>query len=234
VFDAKGSGQMDAASACPPLQQDAQVAALVSEKARADDAKVAELVSKGVQPIKVVYSDGGQHPSMAHVMEVSRPEAIAEAPREIPLDAKGRPIPAVVQVAAAKAVVETPVKVAAAPAPAKATPVKPAAAPAPVAVAEEASEPSTITRLLSFSPKIPSLFGSSEAVKETETASPVPMPPPRPRASAQPVKPQASAKPQPAKPQASVVAPQPMRVAMNAPTHRVAGAAPILGSDLAR
>jgi murein L,D-transpeptidase YafK len=233
VFDAKASGQMDAASACPPLQQDQQVAALVTEKARADDARVAELVSKGVQPIKVVYSDGGQHPSMAHVMEVSRPEAIAEAPREIPLDAKGRPIPAVVQVASAKAVVEAPVKVAAAPAPAKATPVK-AAAPTSVAVAEETSEPSTISRLLSFSPKLPSLFGSSEAVKETETASPVPMPPPRPRASAQPIKPQASAKPQPVKPQASVIAPQPVRVAMNAPSHRVAGAAPILGSDLAR
>jgi murein L,D-transpeptidase YafK len=236
VFDAKASGQMDALSACPPLQQDAQVATLVSEKARADDAKVAELVSKGVQPIKVVYSDGGQHPSMAHVMEVSRPEAIAAAPREIFLDGKGRPVPAVVQVAAAKAV-ETPVKIAAPPAPAKAAPVKAASAPAPtpVTVAEDASEPSTISRLLSFSPKLPSLFGSSESVKATETASPAPMPPPRPRASAQPVKPQASAKPQPsAKPQASLLAPQPVRVAMNAPAHRVNGAAPILGSELAR
>jgi len=235
VFDATASGgqRLEAGVACPPLQQDPQAAALVSEKARADDAKVAELVSKGVQPIRIVYNDGGQHPSMTHVMEVSRPEAIAEAPREIPLDAKGRPIPAIVQVAAAKPV-EAPVQTA--PAPAKAVSAKSsvaksaksAEAPAPAKsastpVAEETSEPSAISRLLSFSPKLPSLFGSSEPAQAVETAAPVPVPPPRPRASAQPGKPQASA----ASPNS------PVRVAMNASSRQVAGAAPVLGSDLA-
>ncbi len=212
VFDASAPGgqRLEPAAACPPLQQDSQVAALVSEKARADDAKVAELVNRGVQPIKIVYNDGGQHPSMAHVMEVSRPEAIAEAPREITLDANGRPAPAIVQVAAAKPV-ETP---------AKATNVSVKAATPPVAE-QEASGPSAISRLLSFSPTLPALFGSGEAAKATETASPVPLPPPRPRASAQPVK-----------PQASVITAPPVRMAWNAPVRKVEGAAPVVSSEL--
>ncbi|MDB5642193.1 MAG: hypothetical protein JWN07_1510 [Hyphomicrobiales bacterium] len=230
VFDASAPGgqRLEAAAACPPLQQDPQVAALVSQKARADDTKVAELVQSGVQPVKVIYSDGGQHPSMAHVMEVSRPEAIAEAPREIPLDAKGKPVPAVVLVAAAKPVV-APAQAAApsvaakavAPAakkiakaePVKASPVK--AEPAKVETARaETSEPQTsvVSRLLSFSPKLPSLFGSDESSKAAiETAAPVPLPPPRPRASAQPPK-----------PQASVTTAQPVKLALNAPVRRPA------------
>jgi murein L,D-transpeptidase YafK len=200
VFDAAAPGgqRLEAAAACPPLQQDPQVAALVSQKARADDAKVAELVEKGVQPIKIVYNDGGQHPSMANVLEVSRPEAIAQAPHEIPLDARGKPLPALVQVASTKPVA-APVQVAKA-APVSTKLAKVETAKADVAPPESAraadatdAETSVVARLLSFTPRLPSLFGSDEPSKAAiETAAPVPLPPPRPRLSAQPVKPQAS------------------------------------------
>lgn len=217
VFDAKNSGAMDVTAACPPLQQDPQVAALVAEKQRADEAKVAELVNRGVQPIKIVYDDGGQHPSMAHVMEVSRPDALAAAPREIALDAQGRPAPAVVQVAAAKPAEPAPAKVAA-PAPerqvAKAEPAK---APAP----QDNSEGSAMTKLFSFTSGMPSLFGSSEAAKATETAAPVPLPPPRPRA-----------KLDAGKPQASLLTAPPVRMALNTPLRRVEGAAPVISGEL--
>jgi murein L,D-transpeptidase YafK len=64
VFDAtSATGEsLSPGAVCPPLRQDPQIAELVAEKARADDAKVAELVSRGVQPVKMVYHDGGQHP----------------------------------------------------------------------------------------------------------------------------------------------------------------------------
>lgn len=118
VFDATSAVPgltLEATASCPPLNQDQEVVARVSQKQKSDDAKVAELVSSGVQPIKIVYRDGGQHPTMASVMEVSRPDALEQGPVEIALDAKGRPIPAVVQVAAkpiAKPDAEKPVVVA--------------------------------------------------------------------------------------------------------------------------
>jgi murein L,D-transpeptidase YafK len=213
VFDATAPGgqRLDAAGACPPLRQDPEIAALVAQKARADDAKVAELVNKGVQPIKLVYKDGGQHPSMSHVMMVSRPDAIEEGPREVALDARGRPIPAIVQVAAAK----TPeVKTPDAPAPAAAKPET------TVAAREPAGDPSAVSRLFSFT-RLPSLFGSDDAPKAIEAS--VPLPPPRPRALAQPVG-----------PQASVLTSPPIRMAMNGTARPVVGAAPILPTGLAR
>ena len=241
VFDASAPGgqRLEATAACPPLKQDPEVAALVSQKARADDAKVAELVEKGMQPVKIVYADGGQHPAMAHVMEVSRPEAITDAPREIPLDARGRPIPAVVQVAAAKpapapAPKPAPAQVAmAAPAAKKlakveATKVEATRSEVPAVDASRAEatdgDISLMARLLSFSPKLPSLFGSDEPTKTAiETAAPVPLPPPRPRSAGQPVK-----------PQAAIAAPQPVKVAMNAPERRPAGPVAAPSADTPR
>ncbi len=85
---------------CPPLRQDQEIANLVAEKRKAEQAKVAELVSKGVRPVRLKFADGGQHPSFAHVTRVSRPEALAQGPTEIVLD-DGKPSP-VVQVAAAR------------------------------------------------------------------------------------------------------------------------------------
>jgi murein L,D-transpeptidase YafK len=94
----------------------------VAQKRAADEQKVAELVGKGVAAVKTVYDDGGGHTSFGHAMaaaaggdsesrstfafldsrpsrklgEVSRPEALAAGPREIPIEtpAKGKAQPA--------------------------------------------------------------------------------------------------------------------------------------------
>ena len=93
----------DAAEACPPMQEDDQLKALVSAKQQQDDARVAELVASGVKPVKLVYADGGQNPEFASkVTELSRPEAVEAGPTEIVIDEKGRPVPTAVQVAAAR------------------------------------------------------------------------------------------------------------------------------------
>ena len=73
--------------ACAP-QKDPEIASAVQEKETADDTKVAELVQKGVKAVKVVYADGGQHPTFRNAAphEVSRPDALAQGPVEIALD----------------------------------------------------------------------------------------------------------------------------------------------------
>ena len=92
VFNATADGaRLDAAAACPPLQEDAQTKALVAEHQREEDGKVADLVAKGVGPVKVVYSDGGQHPQFANVSVTSRPDALAKGPVEIALEDKTKP-----------------------------------------------------------------------------------------------------------------------------------------------
>lgn len=103
VFNATpaNGASLDANAACPPLRQDEQIASLVAEKRKRDEAKVAELVAGGVRPVKLKFQDGGQHPSFAHVEWVSRPEALAQGPVEIPLDVRtGSPA---VRVASARA-----------------------------------------------------------------------------------------------------------------------------------
>jgi murein L,D-transpeptidase YafK len=88
VFDATPAGPMDPASACPTLKRDPELTASVSAKAAKDDEKIAELAQSGVKPVRVVYQDGGMHPSfLARVAETSRPEALA-APVEIALEDK--------------------------------------------------------------------------------------------------------------------------------------------------
>ncbi len=82
-----GASNLDATGPCPAVKTDE----LVAEKQREDDEKVAALVAKGVQPIRVVYADGGQHPDFAHVSsDVSRPDALAAAPTEIALQDKSK------------------------------------------------------------------------------------------------------------------------------------------------
>jgi murein L,D-transpeptidase YafK len=212
VFDATSAVPgltLEATAACPPLKQDQDVVARVSQKQKRDEAKVAELVSGGVTPIKMVYRDGGQHPTMASVMEVSRPEALEQGPVEIALDAKGRPMPAVVQVASrqpkADAVQPANVKIAAVvktepaaksePAakaePAAKTGAKPAApraasaskpAPAPassVAAKVDEPKPSVLKRWMGY--VIPG--GKEEAAQETSAPSPRAAAPSKPQAS---------------------------------------------------
>ncbi len=87
VFDATANGDMDPVSACPPLKRDPELVASVSAKAAKDDEKIAEL-AESVKPVRIVYQDGGMHPSfLSRVAETSRPEALT-APSEIALDEK--------------------------------------------------------------------------------------------------------------------------------------------------
>lgn len=124
VFDstpANASARLDPRGACPQLKQDEGLKHAVAAKNHRDQQKVAELVSKGMQAIKVVYADGGQHPSFNHVTLVSRPDAIAKGPVEVAIDEKGKPIKTPVKVAA------KPVKTETAIAAAKPAPASPAA-----------------------------------------------------------------------------------------------------------
>lgn len=92
VFDARAADDrvLDANAACPPLTADPQIASLVAEKQRKDEARIAEL-SKDVPPVRLVYQDGGQHPSFAsRIAEVSRPETLVP-PSEIALADKSAP-----------------------------------------------------------------------------------------------------------------------------------------------
>jgi len=111
VFNAspKDGAGLDAASACPPLAQDAGLVAAVSEKARKDEQQVAELVAQGATAVKRIYQDGDQHPSfkatsyasvgpdqvaraaivptsVSRVPDVSQPDALALGPVDIPVE----------------------------------------------------------------------------------------------------------------------------------------------------
>jgi murein L,D-transpeptidase YafK len=103
VFGAKADGEYSARGACPKLIRDADAESQVAAKASKDDEQVAELVAKGVKPVRLLYADGGQNAEFAGKFDVSRPEALAEGPREIVLDNKGKPLPAAVEVASADA-----------------------------------------------------------------------------------------------------------------------------------
>lgn len=139
VFNASAANgaQLDANAACPPLQQDEQIASLVSEKRQTEQTKVAELVANGVRPVRLRFADGGQHPSFAHVNYVSRPEALAQGPVEVALDEPKAPVSPAVQVASARASQQaarleaTAAKASAAPQQASTTSTQPAAAFAP-------------------------------------------------------------------------------------------------------
>ena len=117
VFNAtpKDGARFDAAAACPPVQRDESLSAAVTDKARSDDSRVAELVGSGAKAVKRVYHDGDQHPSFKHTIyasaspsndavtrtnsvpsstsrlaEVSQPDALASGAVELPADqAKG-------------------------------------------------------------------------------------------------------------------------------------------------
>ncbi|MFC1457886.1 MULTISPECIES: L,D-transpeptidase family protein [Microvirga] len=91
---------------------DASVMTSVAQKRQSDDQQVGALAANGVQPVKVVYADGGQHESFRQALygdagqggslavdanarkrlgDVSRPEALAAGPQEVVLAANGKP-----------------------------------------------------------------------------------------------------------------------------------------------
>jgi murein L,D-transpeptidase YafK len=139
-----------AQGSCSPEEPEA-----VAEKRQRDEQQVASLIERGIQPIKLVYDDGGSHPSFRHALagsgegvslavssrsnrlgDVSRPEALAAGPQEVLLDLNGKP-KETPPVAFASAKPEEP-KVAPAPAPAAASARPPAALPVQAAATSEA------------------------------------------------------------------------------------------------
>jgi hypothetical protein len=133
VFGAHAAGEVSTRGPCPTLHRDDETEAAVAALASKDETAVAELVAKGVKPIRLVYEDGGQNPVFAGKFDVSRPDALASAPREIVLDNTGKPLPAVVEVAAAEAAKPSPTSRAKAAKPATSATAVAAAAPAPAA-----------------------------------------------------------------------------------------------------
>jgi murein L,D-transpeptidase YafK len=109
-----------------------QVEPAVAQKRERDERDVAELVQKGIPAVRVVYQDGGQHASFTETMtasargadtemfavldsrprrnlgDVSRPEALAMGPREIPIGPNGKPADAKPATALAFAPAKTP------------------------------------------------------------------------------------------------------------------------------
>jgi murein L,D-transpeptidase YafK len=180
VFNASAAdgSRLDAAAACPPLQEDSDLKNLVAQKRATDDAKVAELAASGVKPIKIQYADGGQHPSFTHVMMVSRPDALEKGPVEIALDDKGRPLPATaVRVAAARAATPAPAS-AAATASASATSISRAQQPTAATAYAPSAEPSAAS-----APFYKRWLGlgsdSAAAASQPVAAQPAPLPPRR-------------------------------------------------------
>ncbi|MGB8276526.1 MAG: murein L,D-transpeptidase family protein [Methylovirgula sp.] len=111
VFNAKpkDGSSFDPTGPCPPLKRDEAVALEVAAKQASDEAKVAALVAAGARPVHTVYADGGQNPRFASFRaDVSRPEALAAGPVDVPLDQsrKYRP-PTLAQLEAAKLRAET-------------------------------------------------------------------------------------------------------------------------------
>ena len=175
---ADGRTVRDGEAACPPMQEDRQLATLVAEKQKQDEAKVAELVASGVKPVRIVYADGGQHPEFAYkINELSRPEAIEAGPREIVIDEKGRPVaPVAVQVAAARPVKPEPAKPQTVDAARRNEGVTsvPAFAPTPAPVAED--QPFYKRFLWSSEPAV---APQPAAAQQEPSARPIPLPPRR-------------------------------------------------------
>jgi murein L,D-transpeptidase YafK len=109
-FDlAKQEPQVSVANQQYAFSGDASVMAAVAQKRQGDDRQVAALTANGVQPIRLVYGDGGQHRSFRQALagedgllavdasarnrlgDVSRPEALAAGPQEVVLAANGKP-----------------------------------------------------------------------------------------------------------------------------------------------
>jgi murein L,D-transpeptidase YafK len=215
VFDASPvdpKSHLEATAPCPPLQTDPSIEAEVAAKQSRDRTEVAEMVAKGVKPVRIVYQDGGQHPDFrTHLADVSRPDAIAAGPREIVLDERtGKPV-AETEPVVAKTVATTM---------AKAAPAKPAetiAAPAEMsalapdttgslpATALVPAETPFYKRLFNFAKPAaaePVAQAPSAAIEPASAPQPVYVPLP-PRRQVDATKPQASV----TKPQASVTKP---------------------------
>ncbi|MGY6570842.1 MAG: hypothetical protein ACXIVE_17765, partial [Salinarimonas sp.] len=97
---------------CRPI--DNRVAQEVAERQRRDEVRIAQLIERGKPAVRIVYQDGGSHPSFTNqavafasatdpsqlssrarrLGEVSRPDAIAAGPQRIRVGSNGQPIEA--------------------------------------------------------------------------------------------------------------------------------------------
>jgi murein L,D-transpeptidase YafK len=99
---AKQEPQVSVANQQYAFSGDASVISAVMQKQRQDEQEVADLVSKGEKPIKLVYNDGDMHESFRTALAnvtgvtdsklgfVSRTEGISSGPQQIALDDSGR------------------------------------------------------------------------------------------------------------------------------------------------
>jgi murein L,D-transpeptidase YafK len=180
--------------------------AAVAQKRFEDEQKVAELIGKGIPAVRTVYDDGGQHASFRQTMgvaddrggsgalaflgsgstrrlgDISRPEALAAGPREVPVE----PAPPKGKSASAQLANDRAATLRAAE----------AASQSPAAGRETATAPTESKPI--YKRLFGNLFGSdqeSEAAQPSEAAKPAPAPTPPRRGASAPVKPQASAAP---------------------------------------
>jgi murein L,D-transpeptidase YafK len=222
-------GAADGAPSCTPAD-DPQVA----EKRARDDREVADLVAKGTPAVRLVYDDGGQHESFRTAMasaageagdgvfavldtrpprrnlgEVSRPEALAMGPREIPMEPTGSPRPeAAPSTALAYAPTARPQAVQTAAAVPATAPAAVAAGPTAVATAAPLASPTLpaeerplLRRMFS------SLMGGAPEPQvpvqaPVQAAASEPAPAPAPRRASPPQRPEAKASSKPAAPSA--------------------------------
>jgi murein L,D-transpeptidase YafK len=173
-------GGADAASCAP------QIPDAVAQKRAADEQKVADLVARGIPAIKLVYDDGGGHQSFRQAMvqtagsdagnfpildarprnlgQVSRPEALANGPREVLVEpGKPKPSTALAYAAAERAGARL----------AQTAPAQTAPAAAAAQAAAPAAEKSLYDRVLG------GLFGSTAHSEAAPQPAAAPVPPRR-------------------------------------------------------
>ncbi|WP_372424061.1 hypothetical protein [Salinarimonas chemoclinalis] len=178
---------------CTPV--DPTVTAMVRQRAQADEIEVARLIEAGKPAVRVVYEDGGGHPSFGlatarqtdvssatafaaldagrnrnddRLGVVSRPEALAAGPRLVPVDSRGRPLEEATPTAVA--VQTRPAAPAAAPV---ATASVPTSAPATAAATPaEPREPFYARMLGGLFSTLP--LGGAPASRDPATTAPVP------------------------------------------------------------
>ena len=187
VFDASPANpvqQFNANNICPPLARDAGLQSEVAAKQRHDDTAVAELVAKGVKPVRVMYADGGMHPDFAgRIAETSRPDAVAQGPVEIALDeGRGRKSPLLQQAALklpAAPVVAMPALAGQTIVPAQAAALPEAAGSPLLPVVEQAPATAFYQRWLGMTPADPKPAFVAPVEQATPVPANVPLPPRR-------------------------------------------------------
>jgi hypothetical protein len=209
---------------CAP---DPTLAPVLAEKDEKDRHEVAELVAKGTPAVRVVYADGGQHETFRQTSlaafggdtgfavldsrerrnlgDVSRPDALAMGPQEIPIDAPATSAGRGATVLAAATTSRKPV------AATKVANIRAASEPAPIVVAKAEPQTTASAQERPFHQRVlGGLFGSGEPAPAATAPASVeapadssPLPPRRKSVSVAPAKIQSAPAQGATKPQAS-------------------------------